>query len=120
MQPAGSLTGVVTDRSGHPVRNVCVGIITASASGIFDSGFQSTVETRANGRYLLRNVVPGPYQVSIGCYGSHFGGRWFNNQQDSARAGFLSIAPGLVTTLNGVVGQPGGFPATSPTRRASR
>ena len=58
---------------------------------------------------LLRNVVPGPYQVSIGCYGSHFCGRWFNNQQDSARAGFLSIAPGLVTTLNGVVGQPGGI-----------
>jgi Carboxypeptidase regulatory-like domain len=63
--------------------------------------------TKADGRYRLRNITPGPYQVSIGCYGAHFAGRWFNNQQDSALGGFLSIPAGLVTTLNGTVGQPG-------------
>ncbi|HET7018632.1 MAG TPA: carboxypeptidase regulatory-like domain-containing protein [Streptosporangiaceae bacterium] len=109
MQPAGTLTGLVTDRSGHPLAHVCVGIVTAESADLVSSGFQASVMTKPNGRYRLRNVIPGPYQVSIGCYGGHFAGRWFNNQQDSARGGFLSIPAGLVTTLNGTVGQPGGI-----------
>ena len=107
MQTSGTLTGLVTDRSGHPRAHVCVGIVPAKAAVLVNSGFQSIATTKANGRYLIRNVTPGPYQVSIGCYGAHFAGHWFNNQQDSARGGLLSIPAGPVTTLNGVVSPPG-------------
>jgi protocatechuate 3,4-dioxygenase beta subunit len=112
MQPAGTLTGRVSDRSGHPLAHVCVGIVSAGASDLIDSGFESSVTTKSNGRYLLRNIIPGPYQVSIGCNGAHFAGRWFDNQQDSSRGGFLSIPAGLVTLLNGSVGQPGAISGT--------
>jgi protocatechuate 3,4-dioxygenase beta subunit len=106
MHPAGTLTGLVTDNSGRPLPHVCVGIVSLGASGITNSGFGSAI-TKPNGRYLMRNLIPGPYQVSVGCDGKQFAGRWFNNEQDSALGGFLSIPGGLITTLNGKVGPPG-------------
>jgi hypothetical protein len=49
MQTAGSLTGLVTDRSGHPQAHVCVGIVPAKAAVLVNSGFQSVATTKANG-----------------------------------------------------------------------
>jgi protocatechuate 3,4-dioxygenase beta subunit len=107
MQPAGTLTGLVTDRSGRPLARVCVGIVSAGTADLIDSGFVRSIRTSPNGRYVLRNITPGPYQVSIGCDGGPVAPRWFDNQQDSALGNFLSIAGGQVTTLNGKVGPPG-------------
>ena len=75
MHPGATVTGVVTDSSGHPLSDICVGIADQSEVAFGPDGFEDIVGTNA-GKYRAVNLAPGQYQVSFGCgdggkYASH-------------------------------------------------
>lgn len=59
----GSLTGVVTDPSGAIVPGAKVGLVDR------DKGFTYDVVTGADGRYVLRNLPPGNYELTVDAAG---------------------------------------------------
>jgi hypothetical protein len=112
LQPGGTLTGVVTDRAGHPLKNVCVGAVSIGGSDEIPAGFQAIAASNANGHYLMRNLPPGPYEVTFGCNSTRYGSQWFNLEPDSLAGSLLSIPAGLETSLNGTVGPAGAIKGT--------
>ncbi len=98
MQPGGTVAGLVTDSAGHPLSAICAG---AAPVGDFDDigGFPDQVQTDHAGRYRIANLIPGAYQVSIGCLTGKFSTQWFPDKPDSAQAR-ASVKPSAVTTIN--------------------
>lgn len=56
---SGNLTGVVTDSTGAVVPNAIVTVTN------IDTGVQTVSKTNANGEYLISNLLPGPYKLSV-------------------------------------------------------
>ncbi len=111
MRPGGTITGLVTDRAGRKLNNICV------FAGDFDN-----VEFTVTGRYLISDLTPGAYPLDFGCQGpdQKYANQWFRSQSNPAAADTVSVSASVTTTINaklslageisGVVTDPAGHP----------
>ncbi len=115
MRPGGTVAGVVTGAAGRGLDGICVAAGTESQ---FASGDVADVEeTFRGGRYFLRNLAPGPYQIEFNCDGGNrYTSPWFKAQPDSTTAELLSVNPGVITTLNTTLGLAGSIAGTVTSR----
>ena len=69
MQPGGTITGVVTDNSGHKLSNVCVRLASQAEAqtGPYLLRRQFRRSRRRTGSFTARNLEPGLYAVDFGC-----------------------------------------------------
>ncbi len=78
---AGSITGTVTDRGGHPLQGICA----QATTGTFVGGLSTT---DSSGRYTIVLAKPGNYKVQfVDCSGSPtYAGQWWNGRSTPATA----------------------------------
>ncbi|HEX9034976.1 MAG TPA: carboxypeptidase-like regulatory domain-containing protein [Streptosporangiaceae bacterium] len=119
MQPGGTVTGTVTDTSGHNV-NTCV-ILQAPSALRFGDPFFGNFQFSKNGVYTARNLAPGLYAASFGCFGSGpLARQWFRSQSASSNANFVSVPAGVITSGISAVLQPAGSITGSVTDSAGK
>ena len=109
MQPGGTITGVVTDSSGHRLNRICVLVENPSVQRY---GFPINLQFTKNGVYTVRNLVPGAYGVNFNCiFGSNnsFAPQWFMAQSSQDGSNDVSAPAGVVTSNVNAVLKPGGF-----------
>ncbi len=114
MRSGGTITGLVTNRAGHKLSDICV------TAGDFDD-----LEFTDAGRYLISNLTPGAYQLNFGCFSSEqkYANQWFRSQSSSEAANSVSVSADVTTTINarlsragsisGVVTDPAGHPLSN-------
>jgi protocatechuate 3,4-dioxygenase beta subunit len=118
LQPGGTLTGHVTDTSGHPVARACV----VAIGGGFAADSLAVGRTMVtNGRYELTNLAPGTYGLGFGC--GHYGDQYYRAQASPLTATNVAVPAGQVTrigarlsraaTITGVVTNAAGKPLTN-------
>jgi len=95
MKPGGTIGGLVTDAAGHRLARVCVQATTLSQ--IEDGQVSAGVNSARDGRYVMRNLAPGPYFIEFHCAGGTYASQWFNAQPDSTTADLVSVGPGVIT-----------------------
>jgi hypothetical protein len=111
------ITGVVTDASGHPLTDICVGIADQSEAAFGPDGFEDIVGTNA-GKYRAVNLAPGQYQVNFGCGGDErYVSHWYLTAPRDPFPDMLSIPAGLTSGINGVM-RPGGSVTGAVTTKA--
>ena len=100
MQPGGTITGVVTDNTGHKLSNVCINLAsqTQAQNDLFFFGGSFTFTK--NGVFTARNLDPGLYAVDYGCgFGDgKLAEQWFMSQPDAGSAELVSAAPAAIAT----------------------
>jgi len=115
LQPAGSISGVVTGQGGHPLENVCVAAVNTTGTppalsgsgasglvGLFGSGPGAT--TNKHGHYLITGLAAGRYQVSFSqCFGStRYAEQWFRGKASPQAANTVTVRTGKITSaING-------------------
>jgi Carboxypeptidase regulatory-like domain len=97
---AGRISGVVTDRAGHGLRNMCVQATTKSGS--LSTGF-----TAGNGSYAIGGLAPGRYKVEFtGCGGDfiffgetglNYASQWYKDKTTARSATIVTVRPGKTT-----------------------
>ena len=102
---AGQISGVVTDRSGRVLPNMCVQAIGKSGAGT--TGF-----TGRHGRYTLRALAPGRYKVEFtscggdfvffGQTGLNYASQWYRNKPTARSATVVTVRQ--ATTTGGIDG----------------
>jgi protocatechuate 3,4-dioxygenase beta subunit len=101
MQPGGTLVGRVTDAAGHRLSRICV---TASTSQFPELAFADSQNGGSafaeNGKYAIRDLAPGAYDLSFGCGG--YGMESFPSRVNPVAADLLSVNAGTTTTVPGV------------------
>ncbi len=116
MKPGAIIRGLVTDSSGKPLSNVCVGVADQSLVN-FGDVFDAIDFTRA-GKYRAVNLAPGQYQVSFGCAsGGKYVSHWYRAKSQTEFPGLLSIPSGLTSGINAVM-RPGGSVSGLVTNKA--
>jgi hypothetical protein len=72
LQPAGSISGVVTNKAGHPLAGICVTATRVAAGSLAESiGQIDQPETGSRGTYRISDLAVGRYNVSFSpCDGS--------------------------------------------------
>src|SRR5262249_37507943 len=101
MTPGATITGVVTDASGHRLSNICVGI--ADESLLFFGDFFNDIESTKSGIYHARNLAPGHYQVDFGCGGGKYADHWYQTKAGAFPFSVLSIPVGITSGVSAVV-----------------
>ena len=101
----GEISGTVTNKSGHKLRNICVQTFGSVAGGFY--GFVTA--TSANGTYHLGPLFPGKYPLqfaSSGCFSS--GGNYAPATHKAIKVGLgqkftvnATLSPGA--TISGIV-----------------
>jgi hypothetical protein len=117
MRPGGTIAGVVTNTSGRRLSGVCVFLSTESDIAL-GGGFFSVTQTD-HGRYLIQNLVPGPYVIDFGCPGGPYASQWFQSQPDSTTAELVAVNPGVTARANATL-TPAGSIAGTVTNQAGR
>jgi hypothetical protein len=95
LEEGGSISGSVTDQSGHPVAGVVVSVF-----GTEDTwGYTYAATTVADGSYLLRGVrAANDYRVRFAPpTGSSLTGEWFDNASTRASATAVKVVRGQTT-----------------------
>jgi hypothetical protein len=116
MQPGGTITGILTDASGHGLSKVCVGTVAPEQTL---EGFYSDIEfTGRSGGYQVRNLVPGLYMVNFGCESGPLASQWFRSTTTAGTSDLVSVNPGVVTPGISAVMRTGGTIAGRVTNRS--
>jgi hypothetical protein len=121
MQPGATISGTVA-AGVHPLSGFCVAASSASQLAFATLGAAGSIAFTTNGGYTMRNLVPGEYAVSFGCFGGSrtLAGQWFLAQASASRADFVSAPPGVVTSGVDAVLRPGGFITGAVKNRAGK
>ncbi len=120
LQPAGAITGRVTDGGGNPIEGVCAQASTATSVG-------NLATTDSNGDYAIVLAAAGDYKVQfVDCGRAGFTGEWWNDQPGPTTAQAVqvdsgqvvtgidaSLAPGAPGSISGRVVNAGGTPMTT-------
>jgi hypothetical protein len=102
LAPGATVSGTITLASGHTLTNVCVDAVPVSFSAALDGG--SAQSNR--GRYAIKNLAPGLYQVFYSsCGGPNIADSWFMQPgkvtDDQSRAGQIFVpAEGSVAGID--------------------
>lgn len=109
LQRAGSIAGVVSNRRGQPLRNICVRASqTGTSSTTFFDGRNGAI-TRKTGAYLLRGLAAGSYAVQFSeCGSAAYGSRWYHQKSTPQSATPVTVTAGSTTTGISEVLAPGG------------
>jgi hypothetical protein len=76
LQPGATITGKVTDGSGHGLSGICVDAATETDAA-FGPFFEASAESR-HGSYIMSNLAPGQYLINFGCeLGGRYANQWF-------------------------------------------
>ena len=106
LQPGATITGKVTNASGHRLSGICVYAATETQAEIGPI-FQAITETR-NGTYSIPNLEPGQYLINFGCgQSASYGDQWFGELLDGGAPALVSAGPGRTTGISAVL-HPGG------------
>jgi len=108
MQPGGTISGIVTDASGHRLDRICV---LAESPSMLQYGFPFILRQTRHGRFTIRNLIPGLYAVNFNCFleASAFAPQWFMGQPGQGPADLVSAPAGVVTSGINAVLRRGGF-----------
>jgi Carboxypeptidase regulatory-like domain len=101
MTPGATITGVVTDASGHRLNDICVGIADESLL-LFGDLFNDIVFTRS-GIYRVRNLAPGHYQVDFGCGGGKYADHWYRTKAGAFPTSVVSVPVGVTSGVSAVL-----------------
>ncbi|HEX5189528.1 MAG TPA: carboxypeptidase regulatory-like domain-containing protein [Streptosporangiaceae bacterium] len=98
---AGSISGTVLNKAGHPVPNICV-IATNPRSGAANEEFTGT-----HGKYKITQLTPGRYQVEFsscggdfaffGITGLNYANQWYKRHSTQAAADTVVVRPAATT-----------------------
>ncbi len=118
LQPGATITGKVTDASGHGVSKICVDAVTPSEAEFFPP-FNEATQTH-NGSYTISGLEPGQYIINFACpFGrQRYAGQWYPDAPDAASAEAVSAPAGL-TTIDAVL-EPQSSISGRVTNRAGR
>lgn len=97
LRPGGTITGVVTNRAGQPLRGICV---EAGRQGSFQSAVLvgGAAITGKKGTYQLRRLAPGRYVIVYhDCSRSGYGSRWYHQKATSESATPVTVTAGGTT-----------------------
>lgn len=89
----GEISGTVRTRAGKPVRGICVNIYTQFVINGFYIVNSAAVSRKA-GRYALRGLFPGSYQIqfTIGCGGKgNYAPQWWRDKRSPDHANSIKI-----------------------------
>ena len=102
MQPGATITGQVTDASGHRLSGICVYAATEMQTE-FGAVFTQDSFTE-KGRYTISGLAPGQYEVDFGCgLRSPYADQWFPDAQNAASADLISVGPGRTSGIDAVL-----------------
>jgi hypothetical protein len=98
LRSAGSISGVVTNKAGHPLLGICVTAQTvqAVASGFGGTGGIGQPSTGSRGTYKISGLAPGRYDVSFTpCTGSQqYVQQWYRGAVSARSATAVTVRPG--------------------------
>jgi hypothetical protein len=107
--PTGGISGRVTDSAGHPLKNICVNVITAFGSGGTDTSAKGTFNTTTHflppGKYAVEftpTCIPG--EKASG----NWAPQWYKNKYSQASANKVTIRAGKIARGIDAVMRPGG------------
>lgn len=122
LSQAGVITGRVTDKSGHPIANVCVYVANARNRLLIDQ-VNGGVMTGDHGRYDVGQLTPGRYFVQfVDCGTGVYGSQFYHGKDNESFATPVRVQAGQTTTgisdvltvggtISGRVTGPSGKPA---------
>jgi hypothetical protein len=106
MKLGATITGMVTDPSGHRLDNVCVGV--ADQSLLFYGFVFNDIEFTSGGSYSAANLAPGLYGIDFGCgNGGRYADHWYRTNAQSFPSALLMAPAGVTRGINAVL-RPGG------------
>ncbi len=114
LRPGGSISGVVTDKAGHPLTDVCVSAVNTRGAvpalrGIseFDyvfgfgvAGAEGTVITGSHGTFQISGLAAGRYQVAFSqCFGPRgYIEQWYRGKASQLAATDVTVRAGRTTS----------------------
>ena len=100
LQQTGSITGTVTNRSGTPLRGICVeATVSGSSSSFFKFFGPGFAITKKNGTYTLGRMAPGSYVIQyVDCRYRTYGSRWYKQKASPQSGTRVTVTAGGVTT----------------------
>lgn len=106
LHPGATITGKVTNASGHGLSGICVYAATEDEAEL-GPVFQAATVT-GNGSYSIPNLAPGQYLVNFGCQQDQaYASQWFGESLDGRAPALVSAGPGRTTGISAVL-RPGG------------
>jgi protocatechuate 3,4-dioxygenase beta subunit len=116
LRRAGSITGKVINKAGHPLSGICVNVADARNGQVFlpfdsDSG----AATGRRGRYEIGQLTPGRYLVQFDdCNNNVYGTRWYHQKVSESSATLVTVRAGQATSsINGVLTKGGTISGTA-------
>jgi hypothetical protein len=107
LQPGATISGKVTDASGHGISGMCVDA-TSPSDVELGPGTAAPPANSRNGNYTLSNLAPGQYLVDFGCgSGGRYAEQWFPSAAAPGSADLVSAPAGTTSGINAVL-KPGG------------
>lgn len=97
---AGAISGVVTNKSGRRLSNICVSVVNRRTGVQQFNAVQGGIVVTQDGRYTFPGVSPGRYDVlfSDGCLGSaRYGSQWYSGKRTEASATPVRVTAGRTT-----------------------
>ena len=106
MLPGATITGRVTNASGHRLSGICVYAATTDQAELGAVFTQDAVTQ--NGSYTIAGLAPGQYLVDFSCgLSSKYADQWFPGAPDAGSADLISASAGRTSGINAVL-RPGG------------
>jgi hypothetical protein len=100
LRSGGSISGVVTNKAGHPLAGICVTATRASGFTLAASvGQIGQPPTGSHGTYKISGLTPGRYDVSFTpCFGSHqYVPQWYRGAASLSSATAVTVRAGKTT-----------------------
>ena len=98
---AGSISGTVTDRAGHPLGSMCVLIANPKTKALLDI-FENPAKTGSGGHYQISDLPAGQYILQYSdCHhrpSPRFGPQWYNRRTTTGAATQVTVKAGQHTT----------------------
>ncbi len=109
---AGTISGVVANKAGRPVRNICV-MAADPRTGTVGTGFSAR-----HGKYVITELPAGKYKVEFsscggdfplfGITGVNYANQWYRNHSTRAAANLVVVRPAHITPRIDAALTPGG------------
>ena len=98
MRPGGFISGMVTNRAGQRLANMCV-LAFQRSSGLIAGYTGSIPYTDNGGRYRIGQLAQGRYDIEFfDCYNSVYGSQWYARRATQRAATGVWVRSGRITT----------------------
>ena len=119
LQPAGTVTGAVTNHAGKPLSHICVLAIPAGSPYPALSSGLGVSNTGAGGRYRISGLSAGSYDLQFrSCAGGSYGSQWYRGKATEQSSIPVTVRSGSNTTgISAVMAIGGSISGRVATRR---